>query len=306
MKNILSIIVFFVLSSNASAQVWVENNATWYYEYSGGFFGGLRKLSHNGDTLLGGQLSKSIQVDDYQFVMMGPNGPMLQTSNNTLEEIYMYSSGDSVFWWTNGEYQLLYNFNAQINDTWIIDIGPTGWSLCDDTSRVKVVDVGIETVQGNDFRFIDLEPIDGSHYHLGGRFYDRFGGGSYLLPLERICDSTIITEYYMFNGVRCFEDDSLSLNFVGEECDYWITHAGMDENQNDLILVYPNPVTSQVQFSGSQIKSVVVTNSIGEFQLCFELSNDQTIELSNLSPGVYFLNCITSDDRKLTKRIILQ
>ena len=70
----------------------------------------------------------------------------------------------------------------QINDVWIIDVSPAGGSLCDDTSRTRVANIGIENVQGTNYRFINLELVDNSHFYLAGRYYERFGGGDYLLP----------------------------------------------------------------------------------------------------------------------------
>ncbi|MFT6982070.1 MAG: hypothetical protein ACJAUD_000837 [Crocinitomicaceae bacterium] len=305
MKKHVIILLLLLLSFNSSSQVWVEDNATWHYDFGGGWSGGFMKLYDNGDTLLAGENSTIIQHDMYQFgfdqfntlffIGMTPGG-----------EYYTYSVGDSVFWWTNGGYQLLWDFDAQVNDSWIIDISPAGQYLCDDTSRVRVVDNGIESIQGVNYRYIDLEPVTGALYQMHGRYYERFGGGDFLFPLPYDCDSTIIVDYYLYEGLKCFEDDSLFYNPTSEDCQYYLTQVelGLDHESFLSLQINPNPATDEIQFSGIQAQSVEIVDGSGKIYLSEKVEANQTVNVSSLPSGFYFINCQLIDGHSTIKKLI--
>lgn len=303
---LLSLICFISISVNA--QSWVENNAIWHYDYTdtNGLFG-YYIFTHVDDTVLYGQTGKIIEITKHVYHHYGP-GPydIGFLGFSTIGGLITYSDADRVYRPSEslGGWRTFLDFSAQVNDTWWFTVDPfTFPGSCNDSSGVIVTGVGINNILGVDYRYIDLESLPGSQNLLEGRFYERFGGDSFFAKITEFCDGIPALSDSL--SLRCFQDDSLMMNFVSEDCNYLESHLGLTAISNS-IEVYPNPTNGLIHFSGTWINKVHIISIEGQIVNSLELSNDQSINLNNLPKGSYFIKCITEHDMVVTKRIILE
>lgn len=220
------------------------------------------------------------------------SGVSVLYSDEVLDTNYTYTSGDTVYHWEGGQFRMLFDFGAQVGDTWMIstDGAFTGINGCSDSSYVVVTGAGMEMINGIDYRFIELAPVNGSSLGLFGRYNERYGGGSFLFPTGNVCDSNIIVEYPLF-GFRCFSDDSLSVG-TNIDCEYEKEHLGIDVIDNNTLSVFPNPVkdilhvTSEIGIDyislfGADGKSVFYKSTVG---------NEVEFSLKGIRAGMYIMH----------------
>lgn len=243
----------FVLSiASLSAQTWVENNATWHYDYWNLSEGGFYKVTHVGDTLITGKACKKFDIEKHQFYIYTgnpqANDTIIYTGDYQMGTKFTYQSNDSVFHWDQNEFQLLFDFGAQIGDSWIVSTQPGSFG-CSDTSIVEVIGVGTENINGVNYRYLDLLSPDSSSWTLNGHFNERFGATGYIFPLEQACDAVVEWDILTF---KCFEDDSLTLyNPSGEDCEYLLNHLSLNE-----LTLKPSPkkLVKIVDIMGREVK----------------------------------------------------
>ena len=68
------------------------------------------------------------------------------------------------------------------------------------------------------------------------------------------------------------------------------------------VLLYPNPVTGMlnIRIDDDLNHEIMMFNITGQLLLTWNIWNSTSIDVSHLSPGVYFLNF----DRLITKKIV--
>ncbi|MES2746745.1 MAG: S8 family serine peptidase [Bacteroidota bacterium] len=104
-------------------------------------------------------------------------------------------------------------------------------------------------------------------------------------------------------------------NLQGDLQDYTLIATGttgLSLNNADFVadnnlFVYPNPANDVLQFSNPnniEVSSISITDSIGKTVLTLnEAPNSNTINISNLQSGVYFVK-FTTDNKSVVKKII--
>src|SRR5690606_9228029 len=82
-------------------------------------------------------------------------------------------------------------------------------------------------------------------------------------------------------------------------------------NSNNSISVYPNPSTGLVNISNTgdqQIKTIKVMNSIGAIVLNNTVNtqlSEYTLDLNNVSAGVYTVTIETMDGQQFVQKVII-
>ena len=105
--------------------------------------------------------------------------------------------------------------------------------MCDSNSIVEVTGAGIENINGEQLRFLDLQMQGNPAMAIEGRAYEKIGMGigltaNYLFPLERVCDTNTIVDYFFWDLI-CYENDSFPLYNPGlHSCDFYAT-VGLSE-----------------------------------------------------------------------------
>jgi len=222
-----------------------------------------------------------------------------------------------VFYYQDSCFYLLYNFAANIGDSWILSTDTSGGC---DTSRVLVTDTGSMVVNNKNKRWIKLSTNEGAKFVLQGKFLEGVGNISgftvnSLFPLQTICDTTIIIEYN-YSAFNCFSrNDTLLMNPSGQDCEYYLTHAGMQElSKKSLLKVYPNPVYDQIIFdfsftNSNRSKKLLLYNSIGELvNVLFIEPNalQYQLKVTTLSSGTYYYQIFEENGNSYSGEFVKQ
>ena len=84
----------------------------------------------------------------------------------------------------------------------------------------------------------------------------------------------------------------------------------MDENDNIMLSIYPNPATEYINIAGENIAEIQICNLLGE--VVYKISSvaprhDTTNEISTdgMGAGSYFVRVRMTDGKVITKKIIV-
>lgn len=303
MKHIFTLL-FLSLFFNSNAQIWIDQGAVWHYDWTGAGYGGYDRLEYNEDTLIDGVNCQKIERNRYNFGT-DQAGDVISLGESTSLLGMTHVSGDTVFYRADNQFYVLYNFGAQVGDTWIIStVNSNLDTYCNDTSRVEVMDIGTISINSNSYRYITLESTFNSSMVLQGTFVERFGqtssGGQTLFPTVMGCDLNVAYDFDYYN-FRCFEDNSFSLyNPNGGSCGYVV---GIDNNlDEESVKLYPNPVQNELTIKNSNSQTVIIVNVLGDEVGRYSIkSNQQIIDVSNLHKGIYFMKFENGSSLKLIK-----
>lgn len=291
MKIVLSFLLLLI-SIKSSAQVWVNPNAVWTYDYSGVAEGGTFRWRYTHDSIIQGRTVQVLKGEKHQFVLdqFGQMHGYLQYFGNN----YTSVSGDTVFYLINDQFYVLYHFGANIGDQWIIAENPNA-DFCNPISSVQVIDTGSVLINGQMKRTIKLETLTTGEFGIDGMAVEGIGlvsGSSNfgIFPGGRDCPgSGIINEWYMID-FRCFSDNViLSYNPSSVDCNYQT--VSIDESDLEIFNISPNPSNGIVKIDNvTCITKIRLTDLSGKIVLVKDISPEQnSIDLNNLLDGTYFI-----------------
>ena len=300
MKLLAALLLFLKwFGFQSHAPIWVQPNAVWHYDYwvIGGQ--GFVKIEHIGDSVIQGKSTMMLGTTDYQF-STDQFGDIVFNGAFVWDTNYVYADGDTVFYFQNNQFQKLFDFSQSTGESYLI--GETdGNDMCSTSSYTEVTGIGID---GLGYPFISLNSPDTSDLRLYGDYNKRFGGGQFLLPQRFWCDPQIIPEYYSFE-FKCFQDDGMFYNPSGEDCEYLLTHLGLNEANQPNLNLFPNPAENSIKIqSECNSSTIIITNLNGEIIVELENITNNDIDISFLSPGIYLLNQTTIDGNISISRFV--
>ncbi len=316
MKKLL--FLFVLLPFLASSQTWIPTGSIWHYDYWNIGEVGFNKIEYTGDTLIGGHSCQIIVDTQFVFYQI-PNGTAILSSKNKFPTNYTYNNSDSVFYYRDNNFWLLYNFAANVGDSWLLSDDTTGG--CAET-YITVTGIGNKTINGSNKRWIDIETNIGGKYYFKGKAIEGMGlfdnstslHINSMFPQEVSCDSNIVVEYNNYT-FKCFSiDTNLIYNPSGEDCEYLLIHQGFENIvANSInIKVYPNPTNDIITFSLNKTTNhnteILIYNPIGKLIIKGRIDKNKTsksINIQNLHNGLYFYkveNSSNSVSGKFIKR----
>lgn len=291
---------FLILGINiSSAQTWAPIGAKWSYTLRFAFSGEVDTLvvRSTGDTIIQGKqcriLKKNITTCDERGIYE-----------------YMYSDSGKVFFFDNSrsKFQMLFNINAKIADTWI-------WKIKDFPSQDSVVVIvdSISTITINSiiYKKIFVEYVNVTlpwSISGNGRIIENMGDDYYLFPwVSGICDIT-------FGGpLRCYQDSIMGHFETGvvSNCNYRTVGLNEKSKSEIVISIYPNPTRNTFSIILDETepfnsKQVEITNLLGvRIFLGTFSTNKYSIDLTNQPDGVYFIS-IKLDGKSVYYKILKQ
>lgn len=254
--------------------------ATWYYDYG---IGAPWKLSYakvevtSIDTIQGRACKRIESANHLGGIDWGCSfyAPLLHT----------YEENGRVYSYHDGDFYLLYDFNAVAGESWVIHNPPVAWG----DSLVVVVDsISFLSVNGNTLKVQHVTNPGlgmGELLEWGSEIIEGIGNTGFITPQFPTCDPWIF-------GLRCYSNDSLDLRFVNYPCDS-VKHYLATQ---DLILrggiFSPNPALgSTIRLSENMdVDRVVIQNTLGTAQKTFLLDQTSILEIEDVPPGIYFAN----------------
>lgn len=126
-----------------------------------------------------------------------------------------------------------------------------------------------------------------------------------MFPLLYDCDSTIIVDYHLYEGLKCFEEESLYYNPTGEDCRYLTQiELGLSNESSFSLQINLDPAIDEVQFSGIEAGSIEVIDHSGKIYLSEKVDTDQKINASNLSSECPFAKYKLMKGHSATRKLI--
>jgi hypothetical protein len=313
MRKGIILISLFLIAISSNAQVWVDSGAVWHYDYSSLATGGYVKYIYEKDTLILNKLCQKITKSSMDFYF-DINGILHYWGETKCETNFTYVSGDTVFYYRDDQFFVMYNFGASVGDTWIVST-TNELGYCNDTSSVEVTGTGTMLINGISLRYINLRPTPNSFVGLKGKYIERIGCISTgtgdlqtLFPSEYQCDSLPFAVEFAMYQFRCFEDQSFPLfNVVGEDCEALFDHVGILQHSEKELFCYPNPTNGIVNLKTPALESysLVLYSIFGTEIQKFEISpNNSTIDMSHLPNGIYLLEFQISKNEHVVKKIV--
>jgi hypothetical protein len=288
------------------AQQNFGKNATWHYSYVENGFTGYKKISQSGDTNMFGMNWLRFKVGGLSQLRTGP-GPndLIIDTAATWPDIFLATRNDSVFRLSSQGPFLLYDFSANVGESWQYAPLDTN-SGCPEMPIATVMAKGTEVIAGVSLDYFDVSiPMDtltingqssyqiSASSYLNQRIYPKLGAlnyGSLFESKPNLCNggSFSISDH----NLRCYSDSNLFLNrsINNQVCDYWSLSLNTELELAELE-VFPNPSHGRIFLKADQaISSISVLDLTGRIIRSYP-KNETELELPVMN-GMYLLQVI--------------
>ena len=225
-------------------------------------------------------------IDDKEkiHVLVRINTLYDKSEHTEMSHEYIYDEDDIVYWWNKDlqEFTVLYNYNLEPGDEWEIKVG------------TDILVMHVDAVEQYEYegRLFKMLQVSDANHIFSGIIVRGIGHLTSFFP-EKLMNNG---KGYRVEGIRCFwKDHRLMFKYGEKDCDevYEEYHDyGVEEPVlADGFRVYPNPADYLITISGVQADKFRITNMLGQTLMtgCIDNENQQ-IDVSVLSPGVYFIN----------------
>lgn len=113
-------------------------------------------------------------------------------------------------------------------------------------------------------------------------------------------DAESYFEVYNWNGGLIYATEGRP--YVGELCHFYTDCIdAVEEQEDNIVTLYPNPVGNQLTIGGVEVDGVEVFNAVGQKIGCFRQNE---IDFSSYERGVYFLRVTSSEGQVLFEKVI--
>jgi hypothetical protein len=172
--------------------------ATWYYSKRENFAGseGYIKIVSEKDTIIEGKQSKILTQKYYSS----------EGDSSTLNNLYVYQSGDTAYYWIDNDFRILYNFSLEKGDTMEIyskEIACPGNES--HTGKIKVDTIVNVLINGVELKKFFTSPTNSSAYKFPGPFVEIIGCLNGIYPVDTGCSADVFPE---IGNLRCYFDSS--------------------------------------------------------------------------------------------------
>ena len=180
---------------------------------------------------------------------------------------------------------------TEMRDT--ISDGSNGWNYYDGTScRWRIAP---ENPSSFTFEFLELDTEYGKDFvkiYRNGRPYATFSGDTIPEPI-----------HFEGNNATIFFTSNTSVRGGGFKLAYNVTETGVDEFDNTMISVYPNPASTEIYIEGENLSQVQIYDITGRCLIDEKISSDiHLVDTRNLSNGTYMAKIFSHDGKITTKR----
>ncbi len=294
-SKLIIVIVLTLLMGEVKAQNWAPDGAEWYYSYFNYSVEGFVKIQVAGDTTIEGINCKKLEK-----IMVKNDFINNVTDTNTIGYEYMYSDEDRVYTYVNEQFYTLYDFSAQVGDTWEIPMNDDLGDFCGESGEIIVEEIGTVTINNQELRKILVKPLDDSFLSFS---YTNNGTGvaeivekigpiaSYMLP-----EPTCVADVHEGGELRCYSDNEFGYYSTGvaDQCDYVISVPNVEELNCS---VYPVPCNDILNIDIQENKlplTITIYDLMGREVMSYQLKEKvNQINVERLNPGIYLIKSDT-------------
>ncbi|MBO7598078.1 MAG: T9SS type A sorting domain-containing protein [Bacteroidales bacterium] len=222
-KLLVSVLAVFSAVTLKAQTEFAPIGATWYYGIIEAMWGdkGYLKVTSADTTVIDGKKAKVLVSEYHQS-----DGGVFPR-----DTIYVYQTGDSVLFYRDGDFHLVYNFGLNVGDT--MELYNPDNKICHiyDYMKIRIEDLlyghvvvkSIDTLNINgtqlkEFKFASIDPKnDYSHFTDHYHYIEKIGTTSTLFGDDCTFDNFGAG---IFGDLRCYEDEEVGLYQYGREaCD---------------------------------------------------------------------------------------
>lgn len=289
-----------LLSMISNAQNWATDGTVWRYNFINLSGLGYIQIAVDGDTTVDGVDCKKLTKRIFQR-----NSFTGTTQNFVIGNEFTYEANGVVFLRHQGAFDTLYNFNANVGDSWSVPGVSPVQSVCNATSMVEVVSVENVNINGVDLKqlIVDYKYRTTGTFVIRDTIIERIGTlGQYLVPWD-LCLSTV--DGNEGGELRCFND-----NEIGEYKHNFFSNCNVLVSAEEKLLatleVFPNPFSEVLLFRNNnevRISSIILNDFLG--RTIFEAEYlPEYLDTQNFPSGMYFLNIIDESGNSSVRKIL--
>ena len=258
-KLLVSVLAVFSAVTLKAQTEFAPIGATWYYGITEAMWGdrGYLKVTSADTTVIDGKKAKVLVSEYHQS-----DGGVFPRS-----AIYIYQTGDSVLFYRDGDFHLVYNFGLNVGDTMeLYNPDNKNCSYSDGylLSMVFVVEtiktLDVNGTQLKEFNLVTADvPSNFSRYGYY-HFIEKIGTTSHLFGEDCIADNFFLG---IFGGLRCYEDEEVGHYQYGSvACDSifkfdWEAYNRWEDSMRRVDVIDRENLDLRVFYSQSD-KSIVV------------------------------------------------
>lgn len=291
--------IFILILSALSlfSQNFAPIGATWHYQYENLGVSGYIKIQSISDTIIDEYNCKKLNTrsEIYNFINE-------QFYSSDLGNDYIYSDSDKVYIYRNGLFYTLYDFSADVGDSWEIPYSYDTWEDCDTLGSVQVVAKGDTMISDQNLRYIRLENNNADQgWFLMGLIIERIGSvESYFFP-EQNC----LIDYYEGGNFRCYHDDFFNIETGNVPCDFIVGIDKIEIEKQQVQLTYKSEFIRFKSLNGQTISSLVIFDISGqEIKSLRPEQSEYHLFLTDLKCGIYIYKAIVGNLSETGKLVI--
>lgn len=315
---------------NGGSIHFAPDGKLWVITGDGGSAGDPNNNAQNKNSLLGKMLR--LDVDATGPYNIPPDNPFVGNTIDGADEVWAYGLRNA---WK-------FSFDITTGNAMIADVGQ---GAIEEINKIPITQAGINygwrCYEGNTAYNTTGCPAQSTmtfpvavYDHSGGKCsitggyvyrgtqYPSFQGKYFFadycsnqIGILNTDNSITWTSAYSGNGFSSFGQDSQKELYVaGVESGkiYKITTGTLNTHENDFpetIKIYPNPASKQIFVSGIKGKNTTaeIISAEGRKMLKTDnITNEKGIDISGLTPGVYFINLKSGDYKSYSQKIVIK
>jgi hypothetical protein len=290
MKQTSLLILLFLGIQLNFAQNFAPVGAIWHYTQStiNPQLTSYKTIESVSDTTINGIQCRKLKETEHYLSATGT------------EYHYMYSKNDSVFFFKDNNFHLLYDFGANKGDTIVLNYYRTNTGK---PLKMIIDSVGTVMVNKQERKIQHISCGDGISIEFGHHVIQEIGNTSFMFP----------TLDFSINGpLRCYQDNTSALflnpyypynDWNHQDCEQIIT--GINDIKTDAeITIYPNPAKTEISILNIERNTEYKIRDItGKTIKQGILTPSDKIDINDFAKGIYLIQ-LNNNKLKTTKKII--
>jgi hypothetical protein len=295
------LLCFLLFSGFSFGQNWSPSGAQWHYSYYG-FFPGYVDIAYTADTIIDGQAAKKLTKTYHGLGWgMGINSTEIGTE-------YTYETNGVVYLRFQNHWDTLYNFNAQVGESWRMAKQPLISNIIPPNSRMKVLSTGTMMINNEARNYFVIDKCDSNNMSFGflqDTLIENIGFiRDYMLPYDQYDGAIDANEG---GPLRCYSANNFATyqpHFT-EVCDYIM---GTNElNASASFQVFPNPVSDQINIPAAfaiEFTAYSIYSTEGKVVQAGQTTTQ--IDVANLPAGSYMLLIENKTQNRYAKVLVVR
>ena len=301
-KNLIIFLIGISFAKfNAQQITFCPPGAEWHYLFTdfyprAGFVN--ETIKYTGNVIEGSDTLKLLTHTKF-FTMINTSPTYTTLIKQKGDTVYMKNVK------TNNQWQILYNFAAQVNQSWTNTF--YFFPNVTITYTTQVTSIGNKQIGNKIVKELSVNYSSsyGSWYNHSGTISEYFGSNAFLFNYISLDETD--GDYYI--GFLCYSDNTIgTTQFTDKPCDFSnLTTVNELSDPTNSLSFFPNPTNSKIYLSFKtdwQNSQLSLYNSIGQIiYSANNISENHEIDLSLFENGIYFLKLQNNSEQKVIKLI---